>query len=215
MSFTDPWPAFYRSCRSLIWCAMKLYNRYEAVGAHHVPKEGGCIIASNHASFLDPPAVAIGVTHREVSYMARDTLFHNKVLAWIMHKFAVIPISRDRGDVGALKKGIQFLKSGRCVGLFPEGTRSSTGELQEAKGGIGFLIAKAGVPVVPAFIHGTYAAYPRGAKFMHPAKVKVVFGPPLQVEELASLGSGKEAYEAIGALVMQRIGDLQKQAESM
>lgn len=187
---------------------MRLYNRYESVGSHHVPREGGCIIAANHASFLDPPAVSVGVTHREVSYMARDSLFHNKLLAWVMYKFAVIPISRDRGDVGALKKGIQTLKSGRCIGLFPEGTRTPDGELQTAKGGIGFLIAKAGVPVVPAYIQGSYQAWSRNAKIIHPAKLRVIYGPPLTTEELAAMGNSKEAYEAIGALVMQRIGEL-------
>jgi 1-acyl-sn-glycerol-3-phosphate acyltransferase len=187
---------------------LTLYNRLEVHGGQHVPKEGGCVLAANHASYLDPPVISSAVSHRPVQYMARDTLFRTKLFGGLLRRSLVIPLSREKGDIAALRKSIELLKSGRCIGLFPEGTRTTDGELQEAKGGIGFVLAKAAVPVVPAYIDGTFRAYPRGAKGIRPAKLRVFIGEPISPAELAQMGSDREAYEKIGKLVMSRIANL-------
>ena len=96
------------------------------------------------------------------------------------------------------------------MGIFPEGTRSSDGELQQAKGGVGFLIAKAGVPVVPAYVQGTFNAYPRGAKWIRPSKISVTYGTPIPPSEISALGDGRGSYDAIAALVMARIAALRE-----
>lgn len=195
----------YWFCRNLLKLGLIFYNRFQVFGAHHVPREGGCVVAANHVSFLDPPAVGCAVSGRPVSFMARDTLLRAPLLRYILPRVFVIPISREKGDIGALKKSIEVLKSGRCVGLFPEGTRSPDGQITESKGGIGFLIAKAGVPVVPMYVDGTYRAYPKGGKFVKPSKVRVFVGQPITPEELSAIGSGRDAYDQIGRLIMARI----------
>jgi 1-acyl-sn-glycerol-3-phosphate acyltransferase len=196
--------SFYIS-RTLIHIWMFFWLRLELRGRENIPREGGCLIAPNHVSYLDPPMIACAVSNRFVRFLARDTLFRFAGFGWWLRSVGVVPLSRDRGDVGALRKSVQMLKDGICMCIFPEGTRSADGELQEAKGGIGFLVAKAGVPVVPVYISGTYKAYPRGAKWVRPCKCIVTFGKAISFEEFAALGPDRDAYEKIGRLIMDRI----------
>lgn len=207
MAESKTW-AYWLSTSSLS-LGLHLWNRLSSQGLQNVPASGGCVIATNHTSFLDPPIIASATTHRMVRFMARDTLFKG-FLGWWLPQSGVIPISREKGDVGALRRSIDELRKGHCVGLFPEGTRSADGELQPAKGGIGFLLAKASVPVVPAYIDGAFAAYPRGQRTIRPVKLHIVYGSPISSDEIAALGKDRTAYEKAGALVMSRIAALRE-----
>jgi len=175
-------------------------------GVENVPATGGVILAANHASFLDPPLIGYPIKQRNVCFMARDTLMKHPVTAWIFPRIGVVPLDREKGDIGAIKMAIALLKAGECVCLFPEGTRTTDGQLQPAKGGIGFLIAKAAVPVVPVFIRGTFEAYPKGAKKMISGPIFISYGPPIRPDELLITNEkGKLDFDAIGHLVMDRI----------
>ena len=180
-------------------------------GGENVPAEGGVVVAANHCSYLDPPVLACAVP-RPVCFMARDTLFSNPVARWYFPRVGVIPLDRTRGDVGALRTAIALLKEGKAVALYPEGTRSEDGKLHEAKGGIGFLIAKGAVPVVPMHISGTFEAFPKGAKKLRPGAIRVNIGKPISPEELTGAMSGRNDWDAIGRLVMGRIADLAPKA---
>lgn len=199
-----PW--VYYIFRFILWSGLKIKTRLKVYNASVVPSSGGVIIASNHASFLDPPIIGVSIKNRIVRFMARDTLFKYRALGWLLFKFGVVPLARDKGDATALKTAIRLLRSGQCVSLFPEGTRTVTGRLQEAKGGIGFLIHKSEVPVVPVFIRGTFEAWPKGAEKMRSHPVSVHFGPPISPQELMiSDERGKPDFDAIAKLVMSRI----------
>ena len=202
------WTFFYWLVCSSVRLALRIWNRFHIHNPENVPSEGGCIIASNHVSYIDPPAVAVGIKHRVVHFMARDTLFVKPLANWFLTNVAVLPMDRTKGDLGALRKGISLLKSGQVLGLFPEGTRSLTGEIQKAKGGIGFLISKAGVPVVPAYVDGSFQAFPKGASRIKRGRVRVFYGKPIDPAEFAALGSDRDSYERIGELVMARIAAL-------
>jgi len=154
------------------------WHRLRIRGAENIPERGGVLLASNHASFLDPSVIGAGYRVRPVHFMARDTLWNSKFGTWW------------------------------AVSMFPEGTRTEDGELQEAKGGIGFIIEKSGCVVVPAYIDGTYKAHPKGTKFIKPCKVTVTFGKLITQEDFQALGSGREAYDKYAALIMQRIAEL-------
>jgi 1-acyl-sn-glycerol-3-phosphate acyltransferase len=200
---------FYWTARFSLLCWMKIWLRFRSEGSMNVPSEGSCIIAANHVSYLDPPALGAGVSHRIVHFMARDTLYSTRVGNWFMRNSQCIPLDRTKGDVGALRKALAFLKEGKVLGLFPEGTRSLDGKMQPAKGGIGFLIAKAGVPVVPAFIYGTYKAFPRHSKWVKPGKMGIIYGKPIMPEEFAKLGNDRNSYDLIGQYVMKKIAELE------
>ena len=208
MSSPEFSPGLYRFCRDMLHAYLLLYHRMEVRGREHIPADGGCILAANHASFVDPPVVGCAARSRVVRFMARDTLFRRGFSRWLLLNVAAVPLSREKGDVGALKRALHVLKEGHCLGLFPEGTRSADGELQAPKGGIGFLIAKAGVPVVPMYVDGTFRAYPRDASIARPMKIRVFVGPAIRPEEFTAFGTGRESYARVGQLVMDRIASL-------
>ncbi len=205
----------YWLARGLLKLMALIWLRFESHHSERVPHSGGCILTPNHASFLDPPLVGGGIRHRVVHFMARDTLFRIPLMGWAYRKIGTIAIDRTKGDLAALRSAIQILKSGKVVCLFPEGTRTLTGELQEPKGGVGFLIAKAGVPVVPVYLDGTYRAWPKGAKWIRPVKVRIFYGEPIQPEEFGISEKGKTDYDQVVQLVMRRIADLKAEAEAL
>lgn len=205
----EPNRLFYGFCRRLLLLCLRIKLPIKVYGLENIPRSGGVLMASNHASYLDPPLVGSPIKSRMVRFMARDTLFKNRVISWIYYNIGVVPLSRDRGDVGAIKLAIQMLKSGQCVALFPEGTRTLDGNLQPAKNGIGFLIYKAGVPVVPVYIAGSYESFPKGAKSIRRHPISIHYGKPIPQEELTITGTDeKPDFEAISRLVMDRIASL-------
>ena len=198
----------YQISTRLFKLFLLIWNRMRIRGADNIPDRGGVLLASNHASFLDPPVAGAGYRGRPVHFMARNTLWNSKFGTWWMTNVGCIPVSRGTGDMRALKLTIKMLKEGKAVSMFPEGTRTEDGELQEAKGGIGFIIEKSGCVVVPSYIDGTYKAHPKGTKFIKPCKVTISYGKPITQEDFQALGSGREAYDKHAALIMERIADL-------
>ena len=208
-------PIVYRICRFLLRVWLILWCRFETRDEGQVPAQGGCILASNHASFLDPPLVGCNLTGRFIRFMARDTLFHNRLFHWWGEQVGVVMLDRTKGDIGAMKAALAVLKAGGVLCLFPEGTRTRNGCLQKAKGGIGFLIAKAQVPVVPVYVAGSFRAFPRGARWVRPRKITVHYGAPLYPDAWSELTGSKEGYEQIAALVMARIAALEREVGGM
>ena len=202
-------PLIYRISRFFIFLWIKVWFRYQTRGKNYVPLTGGCLIASNHASFLDPPVITCSIPHRHVRFIARDTLFQTRLSIWWAANVGIVKIDRTKGDVAALKDAIDVAKQGGVLCVFPEGTRTEDGKLQQPKAGIGFLIEKAGVPVVPAYVDGTFSAFPKGARWASPCKVRVFFGKPVLPFELRQYGKGKEAYKKMAELIMARIAELQ------
>ncbi len=198
----------YWLARDLLAIFLRLKYRLRVTGWEHVPARGAAIIAANHSSYLDPPVTGAACRNRIVHFLARDTLLSNPVARWFFPRVGVIPLDRSRGDLAALRKAIGALKEGKVLGLFPEGTRSPDGQMRAAKGGIGFLIAKGDVPVVPLFIAGTYAAFPKGANRFRPSRIVARFGPAIAPDEIRAAMPARNDYEAVGALVMRRIRDL-------
>ncbi len=199
----------YRLARDILCIFCKLLFRFEIYGAEHLPDTGSCVIASNHCSHLDPPLVGcVGkVKKRAVRFMARDTLYVS-LLGTLLRNVHTIPLSRDKGDISALRTAIKAIKGGDLVSLFPEGTRSPDGTIQEAKGGVAFLLSKSGVPLLPIYIDGSHAALPKGSILIRPRKIRIYVGELIPPSELKSDKKGSEGYKEIGEMVMQRIAAL-------
>lgn len=189
----------------LMGSVVKAFFGYRVVGHEKRIESGGAVVASNHASYMDPPLVGIGYSGN-LYYLARSTLF-KKFFSYLLPKLNAVPVDRDAADLKSMKTIIRTLKGGKAVLMFPEGTRSPDGKLQEAKPGVGMLIAKSGVPVQPVRVVGSFEAMPRtgGVKF-HP--VTVYIGDPIVFSESELKAKGRDAYQAIADRVMAEIGKL-------
>ena len=173
---------FYFASRAVCFVFLKTFFSLRVFGQENVPKKGGFILASNHVSFLDPVAVGVACP-RKLNYMARDTLFSNRLFAWLLNDCGSFPLKRDSADLSALKEAIKRLKSGQGLLLFPEGRRSADKDtLLKPRAGVGFLASKLKVPVIPALVKGTDRALPRGAKFFRSSNISVIFGKQILIE---------------------------------
>lgn len=176
---------------------------YEVVNRDRLIEEGGALIVCNHVSFLDPPLVGIAHQHG-VYYLARKTLFQG-FCAWLYPRWNSIPIDQENPDMSSLKTVIKHLKSGDRVVMFPEGERSWDGQIAPAKAGVGLIISKAKVPVVPCRLFGAHEALPRGASFWKQHQVTLVVGEPIEFSEEELTGKGREVYQSIADRVMSEI----------
>jgi 1-acyl-sn-glycerol-3-phosphate acyltransferase len=181
-------------------------------GQDNIIEDGPALLAMNHQSFLDPPFAGISCK-REVFYLARKTLFDIPVLGPIIRRLNVIGVDRDGSDVAALKAVIRVLKSGGCTIVFPEGTRTRDGNLQPARAGAGFIIAKTLAPVVPMRIFGAYEAFPRDSKFPHPSPVTVVVGQPMRFTAAEVAGDPRIVFQRLSEQVMEKIAALKNPRE--
>jgi 1-acyl-sn-glycerol-3-phosphate acyltransferase len=191
----------------------RVYHRWEVYGAENVPAAGPVILASNHASFLDPPLVGAATT-REINYMARETLFRFPILGSILRGVNAVPVDREGGGAAGLRAILDRLLAGGGIILFPEGTRSPNGELQKAKSGIGLTVIKSDAPVVPVRVFGTFESLNRHQSIPRPHKVIVRFGKPLDLTELrleaktCSKPRLKQIYQEVANTIMAAIAEL-------
>jgi 1-acyl-sn-glycerol-3-phosphate acyltransferase len=174
---------YYLAARVIFGTFFGTYNRWRVYHPERVPKAGGFIIASNHASFCDPPIVGTACP-RDISYLARESLFRFPVIGYVMRQMNALPVDRDGGGGAGLKSILNRLQAGGGIILFPEGTRTHDGQLQPARSGIGLTVIKSSVPVVPVRIFGSYEAMNRRMILPRPRKIVVKFGRPLAFAEL-------------------------------
>ncbi|MEW6570866.1 MAG: lysophospholipid acyltransferase family protein [Nitrospirota bacterium] len=181
----------------------RTFNRLEVIGAENVPARGGVIVASNHASYLDPPLLGVALKRRP-TYLAKEGLFTVPLLGTFIQMFS-LPVRRENPQPSAIKAVLRRLQEGELVVIFPEGGRSVDGSLQPAKRGIGVLIALSGAPVVPVFLKGTDRALPVNSKLPKPSKIKVVFGKPMLFDKEIA---GKRLHEQMSTDIIEAIRDL-------
>ena len=179
---------------------LKKILRIHVKGLENFPKESGFIIASNHRSHLDPPVINI-ISPFPVMFLAKAELFKIPVFGWFIKRAGAIPIEREKKGVNkSLIKALKLLKQGYTIGVFPEGTRAKPKQFLNPKAGIGLLISKANVPVIPVRIEGTDDVFPKGSKFpkIGKAPIYVNVGKPIIFDENLE-------YKEIANKVMEEI----------
>lgn len=196
---------FYRLCYWLVLGVFTLLYRVRFEGVGNIPPAGGLLIIANHQSHLDPPLVGIGIRHRNMAAIARESLFDNPVMGLLLRGLGVIPIKENEGDMGAIRTSIAQLKAGRVVVIFPEGSRSPDGGMYSFKRGVWLLLARSGVPIVPAAVEGCFDAWPRHQKVprLLGQRVAVRFGEPIDFVSLKPMGA-----EAGLDLLARRVDEL-------
>jgi 1-acyl-sn-glycerol-3-phosphate acyltransferase len=203
----------YEFCSSVTQFFALNFLSLEVHGRENLIEDGPALIASNHQSFLDPPLVG-SCLHREIHYLARKTLFDNAILGKLLPHLRVVGVDRDGADMSALKAVIRLVKEGGCTIVFPEGTRTHDGSLQQARAGLGLIVAKTLAPVVPVRIFGAFDAFPRSAKLPKLAPVTIVIGEPVRFTKKDTAGDPREVYQRISDTVMARIAGLENPRRS-
>jgi 1-acyl-sn-glycerol-3-phosphate acyltransferase len=191
-------------------CIYEACFRGEVVGLENIPRHGPFIVASNHASHLDPPVVGAQVP-RQMSFFARKTLWSSPIARWWLDTVGTIPVDRDGGsDVSAIKNVLRTLQAGKALILFPEGTRSPDGRLQKAKSGVGLIACRTQVPVLPVRIFDSHLAFGRSGGLRPGTPVSVVFGKPLLPADYDHPADGKERYQRASERIMAAIAKLER-----
>lgn len=166
------------------------------------------ILAANHSSFLDPVFLQLALKPH-LTFMMSHRFHRSRLLNWLYRTWGTIPV-RDGGEgslTGAFKASLQALGSGCVLCIFPEGRISRDGRLGRGQPGVGAIMLRARVPVVPVAILGARDVLPRHATFPRPGRVRLVFGKPIEPPP-ESDADRKEAAHAFAALVMERIAAL-------
>jgi 1-acyl-sn-glycerol-3-phosphate acyltransferase len=183
----------------------RLYLGMRVAGARRIPRRGGVLIVANHCSHLDPILLGCSAS-RPLSFLARSTLFRPAPFAWYLRRLGALPLERGKSDRATLERAAELLREGKVLAIFPEGTRSPDGQIQEAKGGAGLLALKAGVPIVPAHIAGSYRSMPRGVAIPRPARIRITYGEPRMAEEwLKRRPPDEKPARAIALALMEEI----------
>lgn len=197
-----PWYLFVRTLSAIF---LRVGFQCRIQGQENVPAKGGLLIVSNHLSFLDPSLMAAAIT-REVHFLARKTLFKKNGFGALIRSLNSIPIDQDRPDMNGLRLVIKHLQQGDAVVLFPEGARSPDGKIQPGQVGAGLVALKAGVPILPVYLHGTFEALPRGARGLRCHPVGAIIGAPYTLPPAAK--GDKDAYQRASDEMMQKIQQL-------
>ena len=164
--------------QKLVDSVFHLIARIEFVGAEKVPAQGGIIMATNHMSRLDIPLLFLNPTRPDITALVTDKYQQYWFFRWFTRTAEGIWIDRTKADFTAFRQAAEVLKAGKALGIAPEGTRSTTGSLLEAKSGTALLAMRTGFPVVPVAITGTESAV---SHFKHLRRPRLVtyFGQPI------------------------------------
>ena len=195
---------FYRFAQLVSWLFFKTFHRLEVHGLYNIPKSGAFILASNHTSYFDPPALGCKIP-RNLHYFARDSLFFWP-LGLLIRKLNSIPVNRSQLDLSTLRSVLKILEAKEPLLVFPEGTRSITGNIGDGKKGIGLLLAKSQVDVLPARVIGGNNVLGKGMLVPRIGRKLVVkYGQLLRIDDLDPGKSDPNRYETIANRVLSEI----------
>lgn len=186
-----------------------LFFRFRFHGAEHFPAEGGALVLSNHQSFLDPAFV--GQCHsRRMNFVARTTLSSSLIFRLVAGPLDPIPLDREGIGLAGIKEMLKRARRGEIIALFPEGTRTSDGELSELKPGFATICKRAKLPIIPAALDGAFQVWPRGKKFPRRGIVQMEYGRPILPDEYADWNDDRLVFE-----VTKRMGECLARAQRL
>ncbi|MCX8035870.1 MAG: MFS transporter [Candidatus Sumerlaeia bacterium] len=163
---------------------LRLYCRVEHEGRENVPLTGPLIVAANHSSWIDTFLLGAAVP-RLIHYLAAREYYDRWYMRWFMRMFGTIPIERGKGHREPLNRALWALRRGRCIGIFPEGHMTKTGQLQKFQGGAALMAEETGAPILPAAIIGAFECWGPKMRFPRPRKVRVRLGRPIDPRGLS------------------------------
>ena len=213
-TYSPGWRLF---SRIILHPGLRLLMRFRLSGKENIPQTGGIILAPNHMSYADWPAIALfsdGYAKRYPVFMIKSAVFEVKVIGPLMYKFGQLPVFRGRGDAGlVLKQAEQALRAGACVIVYPEGTATRDPDLwpMTGKTGAARLALTTGAPVIPVAQWGAQEVLPYGSKkpkLWPRTTVRMMAGPPVDLSAYQGKRLGASTLQAATADIMAAITDL-------
>ncbi|WP_400163808.1 lysophospholipid acyltransferase family protein [Brevibacillus sp. TJ4] len=194
----------YRLFRSFFRAIFSFAYRWQVIGREHIPKEGPVILCANHISLWDPPLLGSGI-ERQVCFMAKEELFRIPVLSWFITQFGAFPVKRGAGDRAAIRSTLHILEQGKVLGIFPEGSRSKTGQIRQGQGGAAMFALKSQAEVVPVAIIGPYRLF---------RPITIIYGKPIDLSAYREAKTNSETVKSVTELIMAEIRSLHEQHRS-
>lgn len=195
--------SYYIFFRGIIRLIVSTCYRWRVIGRDNVPKDGAVILCCNHIGNFDPPLLGSGI-ERQVRFMAKEELFRIPVLSFLLTKFGTFPVKRGVGDRNAIRTALKLLEEGEVLGIFPEGTRSRTGELGKGMTGTAMFALKSEAAVVPVAIIGPWRLF---------RPITIRYGKPIDMTKIREKKTDSETLKEATDMIMasiQEIIDLQK-----
>jgi 1-acyl-sn-glycerol-3-phosphate acyltransferase len=193
------YPWYYRPWYDFYWwlslTTLTIGSSLRIEGHKYVPSRGPALLIANHQSFLDPIMVGLA-SSRRLCFLARKTLFDNRLFGWFLRSLNAVPIDQQGFAREGLKTILEQLQAGQAVLVFPEGERTPHGKMLPLRPGIHLLIKKVEMPIIPIGLAGAYDAWPRWQRYPIPAPVflppwrgtlAVTVGPPLDSRAFAGM----------------------------
>lgn len=196
--------SFYRFCQRLVRTVWPLIGPIEVRGRGLIPEHGPFLLIANHQSVLDPILIQT-ICPRPIHTMAKSTQFTSPFMAQLMYRLNSFPVRRYRIDPQAVRHTLRVLRSGEPVGIYVEGERTWDGRMQSPRLGTIRLILKAGVPVIPCTIQGSYDVWPRWHRALRRAPVRITFGEPMHLPRLDRRTAREAALADAAQLLMERL----------
>jgi hypothetical protein len=176
----------YRFLVSIVSVLVKLIYRVKINGIENLKDDQPFIISANHIHIFDPVILAT-LTKRQIFFLSKKELFEKKLFAKFFGKLGVIPIDRDNTDIKAIKSCFRVIRDGNILGIFPEGTRVKTVDINNMKKGVALIALKNKVNILPIHIEGTYRIF---------SKITVDIYPMIEINNFENM----EDSEAIDKL---------------
>jgi 1-acyl-sn-glycerol-3-phosphate acyltransferase len=174
--------------RTVVSISLRVLYRYRVLDRDRIPAVGPVLVVANHESFLDPMLVGSTMSDRQFSPLARDTLFRFRPFGALLRSYGVIPVRREGGDAAAMRATIAELKAGRCVAVFPEGTRSPDGRMLPFRRGVLLMLGRVDCEVIPMGIAGSFEVWPKGrGRPRWRGRTTVAVGEPIPAKVLREL----------------------------
>jgi 1-acyl-sn-glycerol-3-phosphate acyltransferase len=196
---------FYHLANAFFRLAFRILFDYRVHGLENVPREGPLIVAINHASFADP-LMAGAFIPRHITMMGKVELFRKPIFGLLVRMYGAFPVRRGEGDLQAVRRSLEVLRSGGALLLAPEGTRSKDGKLQRGREGTALIALRTGATILPVAIWGPKYLWKNLARLRR-TKVEMVIGEPFRLES-PSRRPNRQQLRELTDEIMRRIAIL-------
>lgn len=190
---------FYHLAIAVVRPFLSLLYPMRITGLENIPPEGGFILCANHVSALDPIFLAMSVRNRHIHFMGKTELFKNRMFAAVLRALGSFPVDRGHNDLNAVRTALKIVSEGHGLGIFPQGTRSRTNERLPMLSGVALIAVRAGKPVIPVFIDGSYRLF---------RSTRIVIGAPTDISDFGRK-MDSATLEGITRAIENSVWDLQ------